>query len=369
MRIGIVGPIWLNIPPTNYGGTEEVVYNLTEGLVDQGHQVTLFGPATAKVRARVVGTVEKPLRESDVEWTNVSYILYHLTEAFDRGEEFDLLHVHLNKSQDYFALPLAIFSKTPVVFTIHFMVPTQNYNRDRHLVLAKYSQLPFTSISDSQRNDLGLNFIKTVYNGIDLKSFPYSDKVDNYYAWLGKINPVKGTKEAILAAKKAGVKLLIMGVVDSGVPSMMEYYEKEVVPLIDGKQIVWVGEVGVKEKVEILGKARALLNPILWEEPFGLVMVESQAVGTPVISFRRGAAPEVIIEGKTGFLVDTLTEMVEKIKETDKIKRIDCRQNVEEKFTVSTMIKGYTEAYQNVIGNWSRYKDNQKARLLAQIRN
>lgn len=352
MKIGVVGTIWLNTPPDGYGGTEEVLYNLVNGLVDKGHKVTFFGPKTARVKAKIFPTVDKPLRDQNVEWTNFPYTLYHITEAFDQASNFDVIHIHLNKSQDYVALPLSLNSKTPVLFTIHFRLPDKQKYKDRYEVLTKYKKLPFTSISDSQRKGISLNFIKTIYNSLNIDSFPFVAKPDDYFVWLGKVNPLKGTKEAILAAKKAKVKLYLMGAIDKGVESMLSYYEDQVKPLIDGKNIIWLGEVELKEKVKILGKAKAFLNPILWEEPFGLVMVEAQAVGTPVISFKRGAAPELIINGKTGFLVDNLEQMVEKMEKIDNIKRADCRKNIENKFSIKKMVEGYEQAYKLAIDVW-----------------
>lgn len=360
MKIGVIGPIWLNIPPDGYGGTEEVVYNLVNGLVDNGHDVTLFGPKTSKVKAKIFPTVDLPLREQNVEWTNVNYNLNHFLDAFSKASEFDILHMHLNKSQDYLTLPLSLYFKTPVLFTLHFKLPSQNFNKDRFLVLNRFRELPFTSISDSQREDLKLNYVATVYNSLQAEKFKFNPKAEDYFVWLGKIKKVKGTKEAILAAKKANAKLLVLGPVDRGVPEVVEYYEKEIKPLIDGKQIVEVGEVSSEERNEILGKAKAMLNPISWEEPFGLVMAEAQAVGTPVIAFKRGAAPELIIEGKTGFLVDTVDEMVEKMKIVGNLKREDCRKNIEENFSVAKMIAGYEGAYAKTIKNWDNYVESEK---------
>ncbi|OGH37827.1 MAG: hypothetical protein A3B44_01120 [Candidatus Levybacteria bacterium RIFCSPLOWO2_01_FULL_38_21] len=356
MKVGIIGPIWLAIPPHGYGGTEDVVYNLVNGLFDRGNDVTLFGSKTSKVKAKVIPTVDKPLRDKKVEWTNVSYIIHHITEAFDRASDFDILHMHLNKSQDYIALPLAKNLKTPVLFTIHFKVPSPSYKEDRYLVLTKYKNLPFTSISNSQRDNTPLNFIATVYNCLDIKNYPFSLRHDDYFVWLGKVNPVKGTKEAILAAKKARVKLYVMGAVDPGVPAMLSYYEEEVRPLLDEKQIIWKGEVSIEEKAKILGGARGLLNPILWEEPFGLVMAEAMACGTPVISFNRGAAPEIITDGKTGFLVNTLDEMVDKMGKIDQIQREECRKSASEKFTIQKMVEGYEKAYKMTIDGWEKFK-------------
>ncbi|MCL4353122.1 glycosyltransferase family 4 protein [Patescibacteria group bacterium] len=352
MRIGIIGTIWYNTPPKGYGGTEEVVYNLVNGLAERGHEVSLFGPSTANTRAKLYPTVDKPLREKGVDWENVSYTLYHLTEAFDRESEFDILHMHLNKAQDYLALPLAFRSKVPVVFTFHFKLPTPDYKPDRYRLLQKYRKLPFISISNSQRGGRDWNFTATVYNGLNIDDFPFCEKAEDYFVWIGKVNPAKGTKEAIMAAKKAGVKLYLMGVVDTGVPELLSYYQEEVKPLVDNKNIIWVGEVGIKEKAKILGGAKAFLNPIAWEEPFGLVMTQSQAVGTPVISFNRGSAPELIINGKTGFLVNDLGEMADKIARVDSLSRFSCRKNVEEHFTIEKMVSGYEGAYRDLINKF-----------------
>lgn len=349
MKVGIIGPIWQSIPPQGYGGTELVVYNLVNGLVNNGHDVTLFGAKSSKVKAKVFPTVDRPLRDDNVEWTNVAYNLYHITEAFDRAGDFDILHMHLNKSQDYFALPLAKYSKTPVIFTIHFQLPNRSAQKDRYQVLMKYKDFAYTSISDSQRNNFPLNFVSTVYNALDVSLFPFNKEPEDYFVWLGKINPLKGTKEAILAAKKAGAVLKVIGAVDPGVPEMLSYYQNEVKPLIDGKQIQWIGEVAVSQKADLLGKAKAFLNPIQWEEPYGLVMVEAQVCGTPVISFARGAAPELIKDGLTGYLVENVDQMVEKMSQINNIDRRACRENVENRFSIPAMIDGYKKSYNKAI--------------------
>ena len=363
MKAGVIGTIWLNTPPSGYGGTEEVVANLVNGLSSKGHNVVLFGPKTARVHATVSPTVTVPLRDKNIDWNNTAYTIYHMSQAFDRSDEFDILHVHLNKSQDYVALPLAAMSKKPVLFTLHFLVPEKNYKRGRYQLLQKYGALPFTSISDSQRSNLPVNFVRTVYNGLDIKQFPFSQKPQDYFAWLGKIKKEKGTKNAIIAAIRAGVKLYVMGVVERGVPENLAYFKKEVLPLIDGKQIIFKEAVNQKEKTKILGGAKALLNPIAWEEPFGLVMTEAMACGTPVISFANGAAPELIENKKTGFLVHNLDEMITQMKHTADIDRQACRMRVEKHFSNEQMIAGYESAYQTVIENWDSYKQKQEKLL------
>lgn len=361
MKIGVVGPLWHNIPPEKYGGTEDVVFSLVNGLVDRKHDVTLFGPKTARVAAKVHSTVNRPLREDGLPWTDVGYTLLHITEAFDKADQFDILHVHLNKIQDYIALPLALHSEIPTLFTLHFKIPEieQKEKHDRHLLLKKYKMLPFVSISNAQRKSIDVRYVVTVYNGIGLNRFHFSDRSGNYLVWLGKVAPFKGTKEAILAAKRKDMKIYLMGTIERGVPELSEYYDKEVAPLIDDKQVIWLGEVSYDEKASIISGAKALLNPIQWEEPFGLVMAEAQAAGTPVISFRRGAATELVRDGETGFLVDTLEEMVEKITDVEHLDRKACRDNIAQHFTVEKMVEGYEDAYRDVIKNWEKYRKEQ----------
>lgn len=354
MKIGVIGTIWLNTPPKNYGGTEEVVYNLVNGLTEKGHDVTFFGPATAKVDAKVVATIDRPLRDMNVSWTNFTYTLSHLTEAFDRANDFDVIHVHVNKSQDLSALPFSVYKNVPTLFTLHFPFPEVKKLPDKFALLDKYDCLPYTSISQNQQKG-NLNYIANVYNSINIKKYPFVENPKDYFVWLGKINPIKGTKEAILAAKKAGVKLILMGVVEKGVPGNYAYFKDEILPLIDNQQIMLYENVGLPEKAILLGNAKGMLNPIQWEEPFGLVMIESQATGTPVIALKKGAVPEVVKDNQTGFVVSSLEEMVAKIKEIDKIDRRKCRNFVEETFSIEKMVKGYEKAYTQTIRDWTTH--------------
>ncbi len=370
MKIGIIGPIWYNIPPDKYGGTESVVYHLVNGLVERGHDVTLFGPATAQVKARLHATTKKPTFELGMDWNNnIASQMYHITEAFDRGDEFDILHMHLNKSHDYISLPLSIYSKIPVMFTLHFPIPLSqdvhtvgkhSYNReDRLLMLEKYSMLPFTSISSAQQKPLAMNFVKTIYNSLEIDEYHFNASSDNYFVWLGRVQAIKGTKEAIVAAKNANVQLKLLGALDRTTSENMEYYEREVQPLVDGKQIQWLGEADMKLKNEIVGKAKALLNPIQWEEPFGLVMAEAQAMGTPVITLNRGAASELVEDGVTGFVAKSMDEFTTKIARVDTINRKDARDRAEKLFGRETMITGYEEAYGTVQTRWEEYQKKQ----------
>lgn len=363
MRIAQIGPLWEQIPPTGYGGTERVLYNLTEGLVKKGHVVTLFSSGNSKTSAKLVSIVEKTLVEMNYPWTGLSYPLLNIVEAFDRHQNFDVLHMHLNKTSDFIALPLtkSYGIKNKVVFTLHYPYP---YDRpgyeDRALVLQKFKDLQYISISNAARlGGENLNWIGTVYNGIDISHFtfnstpnspskPYTLHPTPYFLWLGKFNPDKGVVNAIKAAKLAGVKLVLVGKVDPLEKADYEYFKKEVEPHIDNDQVLYIGEKGGKEKDEVFGNAVGFLNPIQWNEPFGLVMTESQATGTPVISFRKGAAPELIKDGETGFIVDTVEQMVEKIKEIPSLNRLNARKNVEDYFTSEKMVEEYEKLYQKL---------------------
>lgn len=346
LRIAQVGSLWENTPPERYGGTERIVYYLTEGLVKKGHNVTLFACGTSKTSASLVSVYPRPLFRDGIPWTNIMYPLLNITEAFDREKEFDIIHVHLNKSSDYLALPLAETIAKKVVFTLHFPYPASQNRVDRHLVLQKYKNLNFTSISKAQRQGgENLNWLGTVYNGVDTSLYTFNPAPSNYFLWLGKFNPDKGVKEAIMAAKQANVKLMVAGTIDELEKEDSAYYHEEIAPLIDGKQIVFVGEKKDLEKNELYGKAIAFLNPIKWNEPFGLVMAESMATGTPVIAFKRGAAAEIIRDGVDGFLVDTVEQMVAKIAQIQTIDRSQCRRQVEEHFSVAKMLDGYLGIY------------------------
>ncbi len=349
LKIAQIAPLWENIPPDKYGGTERVIYYLTEGLVKLGHKITLFACGKAQTSAKLVSVYPNPLYRDNIPWTNITYPLLNITQAFDLEKEFDIIHMHLNKSSDYLALPLAKPIKNKVVFTLHFPYPASQNRFDRHLVLQKYKDLNYISISNSQRKGgENLNWLGTVYNGVDVNFYTFNQKPKNYFLWLGKFNPDKGTKEAIIAAKKAKVKLLVAGVIDKLEKEDFLYYKKEIEPLIDNNQIIFVGEVNDQKKNELYGNAIALLNPIKWNEPFGLVMAEAMACGTPVIAFKNGAATEIITDEETGFLVNNIEEMANKIHKITKINRQKCRKRVETMFSIEKMVDGYCKIYQQL---------------------
>ena len=350
LRIAQVGSLYENIPPPLYGGTERIVSSLTEGLVRNGHDVTLFATEKADTKARLISVCPEPLARLSIGKTNIMYPLLNFSEVLKREKEFDIIHFHLSLSSDYIGLLVGGLIPSNSIFTIHFTSPIHKGFPDRMKVLDTYKHLNYVSISNSQRIGFeGLNFIDTIYNGLELSQFTFNENPQDYFAWMGKFNPDKGAKEAIKAAKLAGVKLVLAGTIDTEDAIDRSYYEKEIKPLIDGIQIVYVGEKGGREKDDFLGNAKGFLNPISWDEPFGLVSVEAMSTGTPVISFRRGAVTETIKDGETGFLVDTIDQMVEKIKAISEVKRIDCRRWVEEKFTAEKMTENYLNTYRLIL--------------------
>lgn len=351
LRIAQISTLWETTPPPLYGGTERIVSVLTEELVRHGHKVTLFATGDSKTSGKLESVYPRALYRDGIPWTNPLYPLLHITNAFDRASEFDVIHMHLNTRQDYAALAFAKYIKTPIVITIHFILPKENdlTKQDRFLLLKKYKKNNFISISKAQQTLKFLNYAGTVYNGLDFSDFKFNPKPENCLVWLGRFCHDKGTYEAIQVAKKTGMKLVMAGKIDWANDEYKKYYEEKIKPETDGKQIVYISEVGDKEKIELLRNAKALLNPINWNEPFGLVTIEAMACGTPVIAFDNGPVREQIIEGKTGFVVKNIDEMAEAVGKIDTLDRAFCAKYANEKFSAKVMAEGYEEVYRKVI--------------------
>lgn len=337
MKIGMVAPVWERVPPEKYGGIELVVYLLTEELVKRGNQVTLFASGDSITSGELSSVYPKAMRDL---LGNPCPDLHHVGTAFLRAAEYDLIHNHAG----YSGIALANFVETPVLTTLHGIFTDIN----RPFFKAFKNSVYYNSISDEQRRGLPeLNYIATVYNAIDISSYEYSSDKKDFFLWLSRISPLKGPDLVIDVAKKAGVKLKMAGKIDAGSDTL--FYESKVEPLIDGDQIQYLGEVTEEEKRELMRDARAFLFPITWPEPFGLVMAEAMACGTPVIATRNGSVPEVVADGLTGFVVDSVDEMVAAIKKLDLIEPAKCRQYAEERFGVARMTDDYETIYRQVI--------------------
>jgi glycosyltransferase involved in cell wall biosynthesis len=342
MRIAQVAPLYEAVPPGAYGGTERVIAELCNGLVSQGHCVTLFAPESSRTDA-TLEAFDQPLRQrlSCDELVNLAPHLHlqMLAELYQRADDFDVVHSHL----DIWTLPFARLCSTPTVLTMHGRLDL-DILRD---LLPRYASVPLVSISDDQRRavaDLDLAWAATVYNGLDLAAYhdvPHDP--DGYLGFVGRIAEEKGPLTAIEVSRRTGLPLRMAAKVD---PLDVTYYEEEVKPRL-GPDVDFVGEIEEGEKPAFYAGARATLFPSDWPEPFGLVMIESLGAGTPVIALRRGSVSEVIEDGVTGFICDNVDEMV---KATARIGEIDpdaCRRHAE-RFSVKRMCRGYVEVYESL---------------------
>jgi len=358
MKIAQIAPPWITIPPKNYGGTENVIYNLVEEQVAQGHDVTLFAPGDAKTSAKHVSFFPASLLASGVPWQAHLKAHYHLYKAVENVEkhDFDIVHTHLSATTDMYIFPLAESLATPHVTTLHSNFPFDNapggWTGDADEYYLQWARhVPMVAISKSAQEQApkALQFIGVVYNGLAMKDYRPSLKGrSDYFAWLGRFAPEKGAHLAIEAAKRAGAPIILAGNVQRHHESML-YFREAIQPQIDNDQVRYIGPVNMRQKVNLLSRARGFLNPIAWEEPFGMVMIEAMAFGCPVISFARGAAPEIVVDGETGFLVRDIDEMVRCIPRIDQISRDVTRMHVERNFTVRVMAEGYMQVYTKVI--------------------
>lgn len=340
MRIAQLAPLWERVPPFRYGGIELVVSLLTDELVRRGHEVTLFASGDSITKANLQTVHDRALRLDDsIKEANV-YEQMLLAQLYQQADHFDIIHSHIG----YTALPYSVFVKTPTIHTTHGIFTPDNEKIYRH-----FRWQPFTSISEAQREPrLGLNYIHTVYNGIDLNVYPFcaEPKQPAYLAFVGRLSPEKGPEGAIKIARTLGLPLKMAGKIDA---VDREYYDECLKPLIDGNQIEYLGEVTHEEKAELLGGASVTLFPITWREPFGLVMIESMATGTPVVGMALGSVPEVIADGKTGFVCRSLERMIEVVPDAMKLNRHTCREYVQSRFSISAMANEYERAFHMVL--------------------
>lgn len=339
-KAAVIVPPFTTVPPKGQGGTERIVYQMVEGLSKRGYKVTLFGAGNCKTSAKFIQIFKKTIDQRKIDTTFIessrnlrletTYIANVMEELRKREKDFDVVFNHMRGG--YLFLPLAQFLKVPIVSIMH--LPIFEELED---LLSKFKKPNIVSISNSQRMGFPkINYLATVYNGVDLKEFPFCQKPKDYFLFMGAVGEHKNPKDAILAAKKAKVNLII-----AGGKKREPYFSKEIKPLIDGKQIKYVGEVSGKERIDLFKFAKGFLFPILWREPFGLVMIEAMACGTPVIAYPNGGAKEVVQNGKTGFLVKNVNQMADAIKKIDKISRGNCRKRVENNFSIEKMLDGY----------------------------
>ncbi len=333
MKVAIISPIAWRTPPRHYGPWERVVSLLAEGLVRENIDVTLYATGDSITNAKLRSVCKAPYEE-DRELDAKVWESLHISEIMEQANEFDIIH----NNYDFLPLTYSGLIKTPVLTTIH------GFSSAKILpVYKKYNKkTQYVSISNADRNS-ELDYIRTVYHGIDIEKFTLNKQRGNYLVYFGRIHRDKGTFEAIQVAKKAKMKLVIAGIVQDQV-----YYKECVEPYLN-EDICYIGSVGPEERNKVLGNAYALLHPINFNEPFGLSIVEAMACGTPVIAFNKGSMPEIIQEGINGFMVSNVEEMTEKIRDIMNISRKDCRKTVECRFTQEKMVKEYIEVYKEIL--------------------
>ena len=345
MRIAQVAPLYESVPPKLYGGTERVVSWLTEELVAQGHEVTLFASGDSETRARLIPVCPRALwRDKDCRETLPHHV--RLVElVFDDVSRFDVIHFHC----DYMHFPLLRRHPCPSVTTLHGRLHVP----DLGPLFAEYRDVPLVSISDDQRRPIpDANWQATVYHGLPRGLHAFQERSGDYLAFLGRMSPEKRVDRAIQIARLAGMNLKIAGKI---YPEERAYFHETIQPLLRESQsfVEFIGEVGGRAKDEFLGNAYAMLFPIDWPEPFGLVMIESLACGTPVIAWRNGSVPEIIEDGVTGLIVDSVDEAAQAVGRIAWLDRSGCRKAFEDRFDAGRMARDYADVYRRLVNGKS----------------
>lgn len=359
LRIGQISPLNLPVPPKKYGGTERIIFWLCEELKKMGHEVFLFGSKDSKVSCKLIPIVEKSLWISKKTKEHMCYYALEMITISKMAEKLklDVLHDHLGP------ITLTLYGqlKIPIIHTLHIPLVKK---RDRIFVYKKLNA-KLVSISFAQRKPAPyLNYVANIYHGIDISIFPFNKKPKDYFLWVGELSPRKGILQVIKIAKKAKIKLIIAGRIPP--PNQREdheFFKKYVEKELNKGKIKYVGELSQKKLAFYYRNAISFLYPIQWEEPFGLVMVEAMACGTPVIAFKRGSVPEVVKDKITGFVIkpfknkkENLEDFIEAIKSVGKIKREDCREWVEKNFTKEKMVKNYEQLYFKILNGKTNFK-------------
>jgi len=338
MRIAQIPPLYESIPPKLYGGTERVVSYLTEELVRQGHHVTLFGTKDSVTSANLFAVCDQAIRLNPDCRDAIAWHIYQLQLVMDNASEFDIIHFH----NDYLHFPLSIQGHYRHITTLHGRLDLT----DLKPIYNKFYHVPVVSISNNQRKPLPhINWVNTVYHGLPKDMYQPGNGKGKYLAFLGRISPEKRPDRAIEIAKKTGIPLKIAAKVDK---ADEEYFEKQIKPLLDHPLIEYIGEIGDDQKEKFLGDALALLFLIDWPEPFGMVMIEALATGTPVIAFNHGSVPEIIEHGKTGFVVNNMQETEEAVEKLGSLSRSFCREVFERSFTSTVMAANYVALYEQI---------------------
>ncbi len=339
MRIAQVAPLFESVPPTQYGGTERVVSYLTEELVRQGHDVTLFASADSVTRARLAPQCPRSLRLDPTVVDRGAHHMLMLEHVFARIAEFDIIHFHV----DYLHFPLSRRDSVAQLTTLHGRLDLP----DLQPLFREFTDMPVVAISNAQRRPLPFAcWHGTVHHGLPRDMYRFHKKPGKYLAFLGRIAPEKRLDRAIAIARRVGLPLRIAAKIDA---VDREYFEARIRPLLKQPGVEYIGEIGDGEKDAFLGNALAFLFPIDWPEPFGLVMLEAMACGTPIVAYRRGSVPEIVESGVSGFIVDGLEGAVQAVKQAASLNRRRCRAAFERRFTVDRMAGDYLRIYERLV--------------------
>jgi glycosyltransferase involved in cell wall biosynthesis len=345
MRIAQVSPLIESVPPKHYGGTERIVSYLTEELVRLGHEVTLFASSDSVTNARVIAPCQRSLRKNEKCKDPVAREVLLVDHVLEHAGEFDVIHFHTG----YLHFPVCRCLSVPHLTTLHGRLDLP----DLVPVFERFRDEPLISISNAQRQPLAwANWQTTIYHGLPKDLLAFRQGSDDYLAFLGRISPEKGADRAIEIAKRVGIPLKIAAKVDR---VDRRYFKRVVEPLLNDSHVEWVGEISDHQKNDFLGNAYALLFPIDWPEPFGLVMIEAMACGTPVIAYDQGSVPEVMDDGLTGFIVRELDEAAEAVRQVRNLSRARCREVFDKRFTATRMANDYIHMYQRMLGRNATY--------------
>lgn len=381
MKIAQVSTPFITVPPKDYGGTELIVSLLTEGLVKNGHEVSLYATGDSETKAHLEYVYKEALTKEKMDdqfsplalklfWMHSLPTFLHTVSAFEDHKKYDIIHNHMH----YVGMFFENFISTPVVHTYHGDFTGAVQSPIERQILEKYKNARWVAISEAQKKNctIPLNFVSVIPHGIPLEHYRYNAKPEDYILWLGRITPKKGIVEAIEAANKTSKKLVITGVVN---PRDEEFFKSKIEGQIDQNTVKFHGAVNLDEKSKYYQNAKLVLYPILWEEPFGLVMIEAMASGTPVVAFGNGSIPEVIVDGVTGFIVNPpdkktgnyiiqssgvlgLCEAIERIYSMSESEyehmRAKCRSHVERNFTVQVMVSKYEALYKQILSSPSK---------------
>ena len=364
IRVAQVVSLQESVPPKEKNGLEFMVYYLVEELVKRGYDMTLFATKDSKTSAKLVDVLPFPAsRRKIFGWKGINYSLAGMTKAAEMADNFDIIHTHIGSAVQYFVNLI----NTSIIETVHSPVEFSNRNLSSMKdIYGKYikdsdrrcKKIYRVFVSKKQRDSASFSRnSKVIHNGISLKNFDFNERPKDYFVYLGYITQSKGTHIAVQAAKKAGVKLKIAG----NFVGCEEYFKKEIEPNLKKGWIEYIGSVNPIERNKLLGEAKAILVPIQWNEPFGLVMIEAMACGTPVIGFNKASVPEIVVDNKTGFVVENEKDMINAIEKVDEINRFECRKHVKEKFTVERMVDEYEELYREIISKKTVTKCNNQS--------